>query len=103
MTRQAFNCICAEVGTRAGLSMKVHPHMLRHSCGFALANKGRDTRLIQEYLGHRNIRHTQVYTRTRRFDSRDCRVSEQPRSAFPRNNSFILHSLHFSFPLYEKP
>jgi len=64
MTRQAFNYICAEVGTRAGLSIKVHPHMLRHSCGFALANKGRDTRLIQDYLGHRNITHTQIYTRT---------------------------------------
>jgi type 1 fimbriae regulatory protein FimB len=38
--------------------------MLRHSCGFALANKGCDTRLIQDYLGHRNIRHTQLYTRT---------------------------------------
>jgi type 1 fimbriae regulatory protein FimB len=54
----------AEIGRRAGLPLKVHPHMLRHSCGFALANKGRDTRLIQDYLGHRNIRHTQLYTQT---------------------------------------
>ena len=64
MTRQAFNYICAEIGRRAGLNLKVHPHMLRHSCGFTLANKGRDTRLIQDYLGHRNITHTQIYTRT---------------------------------------
>jgi len=64
MTRQAFNYVCAEVGKRAGLTMKVHPHMLRHSCGFALANRGCDTRLIQDYLRHRNIRHTQLYTRT---------------------------------------
>jgi len=64
MTRQAFNYICAEVGMRAGLNIKVYPHMLRHSCGYALANKGRDTRLIQDYLGHRNITHTQIYTRT---------------------------------------
>jgi integrase len=64
MTRQAFNYVCAEVGKRAGLNIKVHPHMLRHSCGFALANKGQDTRLIQDYLGHRNITHTQIYTRT---------------------------------------
>ena len=63
MTRQAFNYICAEIGKRAGPDIKVHPHMLRHSCGFALANKGCDTRLIQDYLGHRNIRHTQLYTR----------------------------------------
>jgi type 1 fimbriae regulatory protein FimB len=64
MTRQAFNYICAEGGVRAGLNIKVYPHMLRHSCGYALANKGRDTRLIQDYLGHRNITHTQIYTRT---------------------------------------
>jgi type 1 fimbriae regulatory protein FimB len=64
MTRQAFNYICAEVGKRGGLSIKVHPHILRHSCGFALANKRRDTRLIQDYLGHRNITHIQIYTRT---------------------------------------
>ena len=64
MTRQAFNYICAEVGKRARLNIKVHPHMLRHSCGYALANKACDTRLIQDYLGHRNITHTQIYTRT---------------------------------------
>jgi type 1 fimbriae regulatory protein FimB len=64
MTRQAFNYICAEVAKRAGLNIKVHPHMLRHSCGYALANKACDTRLIQDYLGHRNITHTQIYTRT---------------------------------------
>jgi type 1 fimbriae regulatory protein FimB len=64
MTRQAFNYICTKIGKRAKLSINVHPHMLRHSCGFALANKGCDTRLVQDYLGHRNITHTQIYTRT---------------------------------------
>jgi type 1 fimbriae regulatory protein FimB len=64
MTRQAFNYICSKIGKCAKLSINVHPHILRHSCGFALANKGRDTRLIQDYLGHRYIRHTQLYTRT---------------------------------------
>jgi type 1 fimbriae regulatory protein FimB len=64
MTRQGFNYICAEVGKHARLNIKVHPHMLRHSCGFALANKGCDTRLIQDYLGHRNLRNTEIYTRT---------------------------------------
>ncbi|MCK2904143.1 tyrosine-type recombinase/integrase, partial [Escherichia coli] len=49
-------------GGNAGLSLEIHPHMLRHSCGFALANMGIDTRLIQDYLGHRNIRHTVWYT-----------------------------------------
>ena len=47
----------------AGLSgLRVHPHMLRHACGFALANAGHDTRAIQSYLGHRNIQHTVRYT-----------------------------------------
>jgi integrase len=39
-----------------------HPHMLRHACGSALANKGHDTRALQAYLGHRNIQHTVRYT-----------------------------------------
>jgi type 1 fimbriae regulatory protein FimB len=64
MTRQAINYLVRKIGHRAGLPVHVHPHMLRHSCGYALANKGCDTRLIQDYLGHRNIRHTQLYTRT---------------------------------------
>ncbi|WP_275284819.1 tyrosine-type recombinase/integrase, partial [Escherichia coli] len=38
------------------------PHMLRHACGYELAERGADTRLIQDYLGHRNIRHTVRYT-----------------------------------------
>src|SRR4051812_11101273 len=46
----------------AGLELKVHPHMLRHACGFALANAGHDTRAVQAYLGHRNIQHTVRYT-----------------------------------------
>ena len=64
MTRQAVNYLVKKIGRCAGLSVHVHPHMLRHSCGYVLANKGCDTRLIQDYLGHRNIRHTQLYTRT---------------------------------------
>ncbi len=63
MTRQAVNYLVAVVGERAGLG-HVWPHMIRHATGFALANKGCDTRLIQDFLGHRNIRHTQLYTRT---------------------------------------
>jgi type 1 fimbriae regulatory protein FimB len=49
-------------GEQAGLSLAAHPHMLRHACGFALADQGADTRLIQDYLGHRNIQHTVIYT-----------------------------------------
>ena len=46
----------------AGLTIKVHPHMLRHACGYALANAGHDTRALQAYLGHKNIQHTVRYT-----------------------------------------
>jgi hypothetical protein len=46
----------------AGLDLKAHPHMLRHACGYALANEGHDTRAIQAYLGHRSITSTAVYT-----------------------------------------
>ena len=46
----------------AKLGFKAHPHMLRHACGHALANRGHDTRALQAYLGHRNIQHTVRYT-----------------------------------------
>jgi site-specific recombinase XerD len=46
----------------AGLDIKAHPHMLRHACGFKLANDGVDTRALQAYLGHKNIQHTVRYT-----------------------------------------
>jgi integrase len=45
-----------------GTELKVHAHMLRHACGFALANAGHDTRAIQDYLGHKSIQHTVRYT-----------------------------------------
>ena len=48
--------------SRPSWAFKAHPHMLRHACGFALANKGHDTRALQAYLGHRNIQHTVRYT-----------------------------------------
>jgi site-specific recombinase XerD len=46
----------------AALEIKAHPHMLRHACGFKLANDGVDTRALQAYLGHKNIQHTVRYT-----------------------------------------
>ena len=62
LTRQLFHHMIKKLGENAGLSISVHPHMLRHACGYALADKGKDTRLIQDYLGHRSIRHTVLYT-----------------------------------------
>ena len=49
------------LGEAAKLGFKTHAHMLRHACGFALANKGHDTRALQGYLGHKNIQHTVKY------------------------------------------
>jgi integrase len=57
-----FHHMVARLGRRAGLPFPVHPHMLRHACGYALANAGHDTRSIQAYLGHKNINHTVRYT-----------------------------------------
>lgn len=64
LTRQQVHYLVRRYGELAGLSIVAHPHMLRHACGFALANQGADTRLIQDYLGHRNIQHTVQYTAT---------------------------------------
>lgn len=62
LTPRAVRHIVLRAGEIAGLSFPIHPHMLRHACGFYLANKGIDTRAIQQYLGHRNIQHTVRYT-----------------------------------------
>jgi integrase len=63
-TRFTINYLVRSIGQRAGLAFHVHPHMLRHGCGYALANRGYDLRLIQDYLGHRDPKHTTRYTRT---------------------------------------
>jgi integrase len=57
-----FARMVERAGKEAKLALKAHPHMLRHACGYALANKGHDTRALQAYLGHRNIQHTVRYT-----------------------------------------
>ncbi|HBN5894381.1 TPA: tyrosine-type recombinase/integrase [Serratia marcescens] len=64
ISRQQLYRLMRMYGEMAGISVQVHPHMLRHSCGYALADKGIDTRLIQDYLGHKNIQNTVIYTAT---------------------------------------
>jgi site-specific recombinase XerD len=54
--------IVAKAAEHAKLGFTVHPHMLRHSTGFYLANEGNDTRAIQAYMGHANIKNTVIYT-----------------------------------------
>jgi integrase len=60
-TTAGFARMIGRAGIEARLGFKAHPHMLRHACGYALANNGHDTRALQAYLGHRNIQHTVRY------------------------------------------
>ena len=57
-----FHRLVQRLGEAAKMPFPIHPHMLRHACGFKLANDGRDTRALQHYLGHKNIQHTVRYT-----------------------------------------
>ncbi len=61
-TADAVNRLIKRIGARAGMPFQVHAQMLRHGCGYALANAGHDTRAIQDWLGHRSIQHTVRYT-----------------------------------------
>ncbi len=61
-TPAGFRKMVARLGAAAKFKYPVHPHMLRHACGYKLANDGVDTRALQHYLGHRNITHTVRYS-----------------------------------------
>jgi integrase len=61
-TPDAINRHIKRLAERAGFDFQVHAHMLRHACGYALANAGHDTRAIQDWLGHKSIQHTVRYT-----------------------------------------
>jgi type 1 fimbriae regulatory protein FimB/type 1 fimbriae regulatory protein FimE len=61
-TTAGFARMIERAAEAAKLKIKAHPHMLRHACGFKLANDGVDTRALQAYLGHRNIQHTVRYS-----------------------------------------
>ncbi|MEG2398540.1 MAG: tyrosine-type DNA invertase [Citrobacter sp.] len=95
LTRQRFYDLLADAGRKAGLAVSVHPHMLRHGCGYALADNGIDTRLIQDYLGHRNIRHTVIYTASNsaRFDRVWSRSKRGKKQLFdPNCKQPVLHT-----------
>jgi type 1 fimbriae regulatory protein FimB len=71
VSRQMVNKLVDRCAVAAEIPIKTYPHILRHSCGYYLANKSYDTRLIQGWLGHRNIQHTVAYTKldTSRYNS----------------------------------
>jgi type 1 fimbriae regulatory protein FimB/type 1 fimbriae regulatory protein FimE len=62
LTARTVHHIVARAGKQSGCNFTIHPHMLRHSTGFYLANEGQDTRSIQSYMGHANINNTVIYT-----------------------------------------
>jgi len=62
MTPAGFRKMLSRVAIASKFQFSIHPHMLRHACGYKLANDGRDTRALQYYLGHKNIMHTVRYT-----------------------------------------
>jgi len=62
MTTSTIRKMVSRAGEKSAIGFPVHPHMLRHACGFKLANDGQDTRVLQHYLGHKNIQHTVRYT-----------------------------------------
>jgi site-specific recombinase XerD len=62
MSAVAFRRMVTRLGLAAKMPFPIHPHMLRHSTGFKLANQGVDTRSLQHYLGHKNIQHTVRYS-----------------------------------------
>jgi type 1 fimbriae regulatory protein FimB/type 1 fimbriae regulatory protein FimE len=64
LSPNGFGKIVRRAGEVAGFEFVAHPHMLRHGAGYKLANDGVDTRSLQAYLGHSNIRHTVHYTAT---------------------------------------
>jgi type 1 fimbriae regulatory protein FimB len=83
LNRSTVNLLLRKYGEKARLPVAVYPHMLRHACGFDLADQGADTRLIQDYLGHRNIQHTVRYTATNpaRFEKLWRQRQDQKRAA----------------------
>ena len=70
VTPGGFRQMFRHVGEESGIGLAIHPHMLRHACGYKIANESADTQALQHYLGHRNIRHTLRYAElaSGRFD-----------------------------------
>jgi integrase/recombinase XerD len=63
LSRQGAWGVVRHYGDRVGLSDRLTPHVLRHSCATHMLDHGADIRVVQELLGHASISTTQVYTR----------------------------------------
>jgi integrase len=62
LSLRSIHIIVARAGRLAGLGVPIHPHMLRHSCGYKMINDGVDIRIIQVWMGHANIQNTAQYS-----------------------------------------
>ena len=69
----------AQLGRLSGLSVKLHPHLLRHTFATHLLGGGADLRSLQEMLGHESLNTTQIYTHVNSSD-----LKKKHRSAHPR-------------------
>lgn len=78
LTPSAIQRLLTRLAAIAKLDIKLHPHQLRHSCGYFLINAGYSTRFVQDFMGHRDIRHTERYTKlnARRFNTIDWNRTE---------------------------
>jgi hypothetical protein len=109
MTPKAFHALFGRIGERAKMPFPVHPHILRHGCGYAGANVGHDTKALQAWLGHRNIQHTVRCTEVAPDSSRTSggRLDVVPgrgRSAYPpvQNDSGLPKDLR-ALPRHPEP
>lgn len=59
---RGYRIMVERIGAKAELEIAISSHKLRHACGFKLANQGVDTRSLQQYMGHRKIENTVIYT-----------------------------------------
>ena len=98
LTRQAVNYIVRLAGEKAKLG-RVWPHMLRHSCGYYLADRGTDLRTMQDYLGHRDPKHTAHYTRVagHRFEGsgRELEITQHKANATETGEGRLTHRRYY--------
>jgi integrase/recombinase XerD len=80
LTRQGAWEVITKRAAAAGLSDKVHPHVLRHSCATHMLARGADIRVVQELLGHSSVATTQIYTRVTVEHLRSAYESAHPRA-----------------------
>jgi Phage integrase family len=78
MSAKSFGTLFEHLGRRAAMAFTIFPHMLRHGCGYGLANAGHDTRALQAWLGHKNLQHTCAIPSWRRIGSRISGDSVRP-------------------------